>query len=66
MHVQVVTETRAMLFWRAVNAELKLLAEPPAALPEVDTLFLCGYSVAQAVRILAPGKRPALRLVSNF
>ena len=59
-------ETSAVRFWRALERELIALGESAPSFGEVHTLFICGYSVPQAIRVLAPGKRAPLRVVSNF
>lgn len=59
------TDTRALRFWRALDAELRACGERSPGLRETETLFACGYNVAQAFRALT-GRRPALRQVANF
>lgn len=50
-------ETRALAFWRAVDAEISTTSAPRVALREISILFYCGYSVTQAVKALAPSYR---------
>ena len=59
-------ESALLRFWRSLSAELAAIGEPEPAFGEAATLHECGYSVPQAIRVLAPGRRPALRAVSNF
>jgi hypothetical protein len=50
-------ETRALAFWREVDAAIRSVGAPPLSFREISTLFDCGYSVNQAVRALAPAYR---------
>lgn len=50
-------ETRALAFWRAVDAELTRLGVPRLGFNEVDVLHSCGYSVESVVRAVAPVRR---------
>lgn len=47
-------ETRALSFWRAVDAELARRDAPRADFREISTLLDCGFSVERAVDLLAP------------
>jgi hypothetical protein len=50
-------ETRALAFWRAVDAELRALGAPRLGFQEVNLLHFCGYSVEDAIRAVAPVRR---------
>lgn len=50
-------ETRALAYWREVDAELRAAGSPRLTFGEIQILLDCGYSANQAVRALAPGRR---------
>lgn len=47
-------ETRELTFWRAVDAALAQRGASPSDFREISTLRACGFSVEQAVDLLAP------------
>lgn len=64
-HKPNIRDTAALSYWRAIDSEMRALGELAVTFGEATTLFRCGYSIPQALRVLAPGRRAPLRLVSS-